>query len=416
MTLPPSALSARQIGAYGLLGLPLAFAALPIYMHVPRFYADTVGLDLALLGGVLLAARLLDAFIDPWLGSVADRMPRQRMLVLGLIPLMLGFVALFHPPVSWAMTWNLAWLVGALALTYLGFSAASIAYQAWGADLGADARNRTRLTGAREALGLVGLILAAALPSLAAENPGEGMARLSAWVPPVMLVALMVVFAVHGTSSASSIAVESPGRELRTALRDRAFVRLLLLFALNGIASALPATLFLFFVADVLQAEAWSGALLGLYFIAGAISVPAWVRLAASSGRALGWLAGMALALVAFASAGALGSGDVVAFALICLLSGLALGADVTFPAAIAADLGERQGRAGAYFGLWNFTAKLNLALAAGIALPLVGLMGYQPGGEDGRAALVLAYAFLPLVFKTLAIVLLWRWRHVLEN
>ena len=28
---------------YGLLGLPLAFAALPIYVHVPRYYADSVG-------------------------------------------------------------------------------------------------------------------------------------------------------------------------------------------------------------------------------------------------------------------------------------------------------------------------------------------------------------------------------------
>ena len=30
--------------AYGLLGLPLAFAALPIYVHVPRFYAETAGM------------------------------------------------------------------------------------------------------------------------------------------------------------------------------------------------------------------------------------------------------------------------------------------------------------------------------------------------------------------------------------
>ena len=56
--------------AYGLLGLPLAFAALPIYVHVPRYYAETAGLELALLGGILLGARLFDAGIDPWLGCV----------------------------------------------------------------------------------------------------------------------------------------------------------------------------------------------------------------------------------------------------------------------------------------------------------------------------------------------------------
>ena len=66
--------------SYGLLGLPLAFAALPIYVHVPRFYAEVAGMELALLGAILLGTRLLDAGIDPWLGWLADRMPRPSMV------------------------------------------------------------------------------------------------------------------------------------------------------------------------------------------------------------------------------------------------------------------------------------------------------------------------------------------------
>lgn len=411
----PVALSARQVAAYGVLGLPLAFAALPIYVHVPQFYADTAGLDLTLLGAIFLAARLLDALIDPWLGSLADRMRRQTLLVLGLMPMMLGFVALFHPPVLWSAAWNVAWLIGALMLTYLGFSAASIAYQAWGADLGPDATTRTRLTGAREALGLVGLILAAALPSLMSDDMGQGMAHMSLGLPLLAVIAAVIAFSVHGTAAGFRRSKPESHR-LLAPLQNRAFARLLLVFALNGIASALPATLFLFFVADVLQAEAWSGALLAMYFIAGAVSVPVWVALAARIGRTISWLMGMLLAVLTFAAAGTLNPGDVLAFAAICLASGMALGADVTFPAAIAADLGERQGRAGTCFGLWNFIAKLNLALAAGIALPLMGLMGYQPGNAGGHEALVFAYAMLPLVFKSLAIALVWRWRHVLEK
>lgn len=407
-----AALTTRQVWVYGLLGMPLAFAALPIYVHVPRFYAETVGMNLALLGGLLLTARLLDAFIDPWLGSLADRMPRKRMLVLALLPLMLGFVALFNP----AGDRPVAWLLGSLALTYLGFSAASIAYQAWGADIGMDAQSRTRLTGAREAMGLIGLIFAAALPTLVADDPGEGMARLSYGLPLLLVVTAVIAMRANPTAVFATHARQPWRSEVRAALRDAAFARLLWVFALNGIASALPATLFLFFVADVIGGESWSGLLLALYFIAGAFSVPAWVALSAREGRVESWLVGMALAICAFVSAGWLENGDVAPFAAICLLSGLALGADVTFPAAMAADLGERQGRAGTCFGLWNFIAKLNLALAAGIALQLLGLRGYQPGEAEGNDALVFAYALLPLVFKTLAMALLWRWRHVLEN
>ena len=198
-------------------------------------------------------------------------------------------------------------------------------------------------------------------------------------------------------------------------MNDSAFRRLLGVFVTNGIAAALPATLFLFFVADMLQLERASGPLLALYFVAGAASLPLWVTLTARFGRVRAWLGAMLLSIIAFGGASLLGSGDLWPFAAICVASGLALGADLALPAAIAADLGERQGQAGACFGVWNFVAKLNLALAAGLALPLMALLGYVPGGGDGLAALTFAYALLPLAFKALAGLLLWRWRHFLE-
>lgn len=400
-----------RVLAYGLLGLPLAFAALPIYVHVPHFYAQVGGLELALLGAILLGARLFDAAIDPWLGWLADRVPRRRMVMLALLPFTLGFVALLNPPSTHAA----AWLLASLVVTYVGFSAASVAYQAWGAAIGNGSVQRTRLTAAREGFGLLGVLLAATLPAVLALELAVGIARLS-WVLPALLlpVALLVVFHVP-------IAPRSPGAQpsmlssLGRVWRDLAIRRLLLVFAASGIASALPATLFLFFVADVLQAPGASGALLGLYFLAGAASLPAWVWLAARWGRVRAWLAAMLLAVCAFAGAALLGAGDVTAFALICLASGLALGADLALPSAIAADLGERRGHSGAVFGVWNFVAKLNLALAAGLALPLLAWLGYVPASGSGLEALRMAYALLPLSFKLLAAALLWHWRHDLE-
>lgn len=404
-------MSAARLLAYGLLGLPLAFAALPVYVHVPRFYAETAGMELALLGAILLGARLLDAGIDPWLGWLADRVRRRTMVALALPLFGLGFVALLNPPSQ-----NTApWLLGSLALTYLGYSAASVAYQAWGADVGRDSDSRTRLTAAREGFGVLGVVLAAALPGLLAASLNEGIARLSWVLPPLLLAAAALSLGLVGDGQPELAPRQPLWPSLRRAWADIAFRHLLLVFVANGIAAALPATLFLFFVADVLRGEAVSGPLLALYFIAGAASLPLWVRLAARLGRALAWLGAMGLAMAAFAWASLLGAGDLWAYAFICLASGLALGADLALPAAIAADLGERQGQAGACFGIWNFVAKLNLALAAGLALPLLALLGYEPGGGEGLAALTFAYALLPLGFKALAGALLWRWRHALE-
>lgn len=406
-------MTGSRILAYGLLGLPLAFAALPIYVHVPRYYAEVAGMELALLGAILLGARLLDAGIDPWLGWLADRVSRPGMVAVALVPFAVGFVALMNPPAE-----NVAlWLLASLALTYLGFSAVTVAYQAWGADIGADSALRTRLTAAREGFGLLGVVLAASLPTFLAANLSDGIARLSWVLPPILLIAALTIFSRVDSGAGPSL--PAPAQALWPSLRrvfaDVAFRRLLAVFVANGIAAALPATLFLFFVADVLQLQAASGPLLVLYFVAGAASLPLWVKLSARFGRVTAWLGAMGLAIAAFAWAGLLGSGDLWPFAAICVASGLALGADLALPAAIAADLGERQGQVGACFGVWNFVAKLNLALAAGLSLPLLGALGYVSGSGAGLSALSTAYALLPLAFKALAGALLWRWRHSLE-
>eukprot|EP01041_Mallomonas_annulata_P022640 gene22640-42982_t len=59
---------------YGLMGLPLAFVALPVYVHLPDLYAQQYGVPLAALGGVLLLSRSIDAVVDPWLGRWGDRL------------------------------------------------------------------------------------------------------------------------------------------------------------------------------------------------------------------------------------------------------------------------------------------------------------------------------------------------------
>ena len=91
-----------------------------------------------------------------------------------------------------------------------------------------------------------------------------------------------------------------------------------------------------------------------------------------------------------------------------------ALGADLAVPGALLTGVIQRAGHAGqaegAYFGWWNFATKLNLALAAGVALPLLAAFGYTPGGRDAEAlqALTLAYCALPCLLKLGAAALLW--------
>jgi GPH family glycoside/pentoside/hexuronide:cation symporter len=399
---------------YGLLGLPLAFVALPLYVLLPNHYARAFGVPLATLGAVLLGARLLDALIDPLLGRLSDRLHArspQAVLGCGAVAagvLLLGFGLLFFPQLLVDPARHGALLVVAavlLALTYAGYSMLSIAHQSWGAMLGGDAVQRGRIVGWREGMGLVGVVLASVMPALAGLPATVGLFGV-----------LLVMGWAFWTRAPRPVLGAAPHAavDLRLPLRRAPFRRLLAVFVLNGIASAVPATLVLFFVQDRLRAPvAMEPAFLGLYFVVAAASIPAWLRIVRRWGLARSWLGGMCMSVAVFAWAGALGAGDAVPFLVVCALSGFAIGSDLVLPGALLAGIIAEAGdqpHAGAYFGWWNFATKLNLALAAGLALPLLGLAGYVPGARDAPAlqALSLAYCLLPCVLKVIAGVALW--------
>ena len=393
--------------AYGLLGLPLAFVALPLYVILPNYYAKEFGVPLAILGAILLGARLFDAFIDPLLGKLSDRLFKRSsgaILQAGLLAavvLAIGFAMLFFPQVT-APNALIVWVSVMLVVTYAAYSFLSVSHQSWGAMLGGNEAERSRIVAWREALGLIGVVMASVTPV------ALGM--------PVTTVVFFVALGVGWLAWTRAVqpvarkdAPQTPG-VIWLPFRNSNFKRLLLVFMLNGTASAIPATLVLFFIQDRLQAPSSMEPLfLGSYFLAAALSIPLWLAIVKRVGLAKAWLCGMALSIAVFSWATQVGSGQATAFLIICALSGVALGTDLALPGAMLAGVIQSNGDSGkaegAYFGWWNFAIKLNLALAAGLALPLLGVFGYAPGvrSPEALSALVIAYCVLPCVLKLAA-------------
>lgn len=420
---PTTARAPRMAAAaYGLLGLPLAFVALPVYVHLPNLYAQSYGVSLATLGGILLLTRSIDAVVDPWLGRWGDRLYRHSWqavwaaAVLLALAVALGFVALFFPPTAaLSAAQLLVWVGCALTLSHLAYSGLGILHQAWAARQGGGGLVQSRWVAWREGLALVGVLLATALPALWGWEMTTALLvamlalGLFSWRWTQHAVASPLVF----SQPAQPLASGNPG--LWQPWQHAGFRRLLLVFMLNGLASAVPATLVLFFVQDRLQApKAMEPLFLGLYFAAGALSFPLWLKVIDRTGLLKAWALGMGLSVLAFVSVVCLGAGDTTGFLVVCALSGLALGADLTVPSALLNQLidrcGERGRTDGAFMGWWNLATKLNLALAAGLSLPLLGIWGYAPGRQDAQAvlALGLAYGLLPCLLKLLAALALY--------
>jgi GPH family glycoside/pentoside/hexuronide:cation symporter len=403
--------SLRTLFGYGLFGLPLAMVALPIYVYVPQFYAQHFGLSLTLIGAALLAARVLDAFIDPligsWIDGNKDGRNYSRFILIALPLLALGFIALFHPP-SFSGAPGLLWFLCALMVVYLGFSIATIAHQSWGAALTQALPERSRLTATREGCGLIGVIAAAILTSWL------GYDWLIVIFVCVLSIAALVLLMLAPRPDRRA-QVHGGLKAMLEPFRNARFRWLFAVFVINGIAAAIPATLFMFFVTDQLQLPQYAGLFLVFYFAAAACSMPLWVALAKSQGEARIWLLAMLLSALSFVWAFALPAGSSSAFGLICVLSGLTLGADLALPpallAAVIGNAGHSGQREGAYFGAWSWATKMNLALAAGISLPLLELLGYLPGASssNGLHALSAAYALLPCALKLIAAAVLTR-------
>jgi glycoside/pentoside/hexuronide:cation symporter, GPH family len=283
--------------------------------------------------------------------------------------------------------------------------------------LGGTEVQRSRLVAWREGLGLIGVNLASILPvatGLIASTAIFIIAIFAAWVAWNQSVKPLASFP-NLTKVPTNTPTNTSTHSVFKPFKNAAFKRLLTVFVLNGIASAVPATLILFFMQDRLQApKQMEAAFLGAYFVCAALAVPLWLQVIKRVGLTKSWLFGMVLSIVIFAWAMQLGSGDTTAFIVICALSGIALSADLSIPSAllagVIADAGDRGRAEGAYFGWWNFATKLNLALAAGLTLPLLGLMGYTPGTQQPQAlsALTIVYCLVPIAIKIVAALTLY--------
>jgi len=406
-------LSLPRLLAFAMPALPVAAYQLPFVIIVPKYYADNVGLSLTAVGALIIAVRLIDAMLDPFIGYFCDHTRprwgrRKTWFGLAAIPTTIGALMVFNPfpnvdPANYLFWggWFFLWSV----MMSLGYTALSLSHQSWAAEISTTYYGRNRVFAAREVAVVLGTLVATGLPFVLTKlgMPGDqpvliGLSLLVGMALPIFTV--MTVSAVPEpahTRHAPTAFLDG----LKGMISNGPFVRLLLAFALSNMANGVPAAILLYFVRDYIHGnEETQRLFLLLYFLFGVLSTPLWLWLSKKTSKHRAWSIAMAIACFAFiwtpfVGWDTLGEKSVWAFGFIMVFAGMAVGADLMLPPSMQSDVvdldtartGEQH--TGFYFAIWALATKLALSIALGLGFVILGAVGFKKGEVSDHTAVV---------------------------
>jgi len=383
---------------YGAPSFAGAAMIIPIFIHMPKFYADVVLVPLGYLAMAIAIARSLDALSDPLMGWISDhthtRLGRRRPYMLIGAPLCgVAFFCLLNPPASLTGGRAAIWFGVTFILYFIFHTVYVLPHYALGPELTQNYHERSTLFAWRESFTILGTIVAAAAPGIMMQafhmTERQVFFRLGIFFG-VVLTVLYVLLVLNIRERADFVARESnplvPG--VRRALRNRPFGILLGSYVVGSIAGAIPATMMPFFNAYVIRPANptfWLSMLLLGYFAFGFISLPMWVWFARRVGKLNAWLTSFFLGISGGAAMFLLRPGDIGWLMVLICWAGIGFGAGLFLTPSMQADVidydelytGKR--REAQYSAFWSMLPKFVAIPSAAIPIAVLASLGYIP-------------------------------------
>lgn len=393
--------SFRRFAIYSLPALPLAVVVFPSHAILPGFYAQHTSIPLAVIGTVLIVARIFDAVVDPLIGFASDAVigrlgSRKPWLVAGMLILVVAVVPLYVPSPDVGAAYFLGWFL----LFYLGFSLIEIPYKAWGTELARNYVDRSRIaTSLAVAFGLGNLAFALAPFLSAADARSYDAAALSlvgwsvAIAVPLAIIAAVVLVPNGEVMPSRKTDVRAVFRAMR---RNRPLLHFVTIFMLTGLGQGVFYGLVFLYVGAVLQlGTAFVWVLLADALVTLA-SVPVWYGLIRGIQKHRAWALGLVISGAALLGMLWLPAGEGAFALLIALICLRAFGSGVTqvAPNALLGDVVDYElfkrdvNQAANFHAMVSLLTKFTATIGAGAGLLLVGLAGFDPKQVNSAAVL----------------------------
>ncbi|HWA62001.1 MAG TPA: MFS transporter [Caulobacteraceae bacterium] len=145
----------------GIGALPDTFKAFAFGTLLLFYYNQVLGLPAFVASSAIAAALIIDAAVDPLVGSISDNLHsrlgrRHPFMYLSAAPLALGLFLAFMPPAHLSQGALTLWLFGSVVATHVSMSLFSVPWTALYAEFSDDYAERTAIVTYRYALGWIG--------------------------------------------------------------------------------------------------------------------------------------------------------------------------------------------------------------------------------------------------------------------
>jgi len=387
---------------FAALVMPIAAVEAPLTTYVPPLYAAIFGFNLTTIGAIFLVARAWDALIDPAIGILSDRTRtrwgrRRPWIAIGAAVFAVGTLGAFLPPRGAGPIM----LSAALFTLYLGYSMMTTPLSAWTGELSSQYHERTRVTTYAMVMTAIALLLALVLPSaLAVRLAGHPTTELAA-MGAMVFVLLAITLPLGLGAVAEPPLPTAPLPRLRLVetfaviVRERLLLRVLASNWAVRLGQGTRTALFVFFVSVYMDRPTLAPALFLYQFVFGILAAPIWLAIGRRVGKGRAAVSGELVQMVINAALLLVGPHGWPLLIALTTAQGLAQGSGNLMLRAIVADISDAhrletgQDRVGLFFSIFALSDKAGLAMAVGVALPLVGWLGFNPGHANTPAALL---------------------------
>ena len=413
--------SGPRLAAFSVTSIATGGFNIPLQTYLPAFYATVIGMDLATVGLVFMISRLWSAAADPVIGWASDhtrtRIGRRKPWILGGgVLFLLSLLAVFSPPAGATPLYLGGWLL----LLCLGWTATSTPLYAWGGEMASSPVERARVqayiqTGSSIGIFLV-LVLPAVLDALGRGNPEVRVGSMGALVAAVLAVGMVLIaFLFREPSLPERAPAGANWRQgMKAVLTDAALWRIVASDFFVALGQGFRTALFLFFVTRYMG-MASPAMLLMLQYAFGMFAAPLWARISYRFGRLRTLIMAEGAQVAINLMVLFLTPDRMWLFILLIVGQGLTQGSGNLMLRSMIYDVADRHRegsgveRAGLFSSVFNVTTNAAYAIAVGIALSVVGLLGFDPrsSGSEGVAGVHLFFAIGPAVGHLLSILVI---------